>query len=123
AEALGLMHRIRDEASMEDAVHRLEALLVNSRDSALINAALARALLVRYNQTRNTAFVEQANVYATRAATLDPVLPDVHVTLGDLRRHAGNLPDALAEYSKAAALRPNYPDAVLGMAETYDKMG
>jgi len=122
-EALGLLHRIRDDASNEEAVHRFEALLVNARDSALINAALARALLVRYNRTRNAAFVEQANVYAARAVAIDPALPDVHVTLGDLRKNAGNLNDALAEYSKAAELRPNYPDALLGIAETYDKMG
>ncbi|MGZ7041005.1 MAG: protein kinase domain-containing protein, partial [Thermoanaerobaculia bacterium] len=122
-EAMGLIHRIRDNASTEDAVRRLEALLVNARDSALVNAALARALVLRYSQTRNNAFVEQATVYATRAASIDPSLPDVHVTLGDLRKNAGQLGDAATEYQKAADLRPNYPDALLGLAETYDKMG
>jgi tetratricopeptide (TPR) repeat protein len=123
AEALGLIHRIRNDASTEDAVHRLEALLTDARDSALVNAALARALLLRYGQTRNPAFVEQANVYASRAVAIDPTLPDVHVTLGDLRKNAGKLAEAQSEYSKALELRRDYPDALLGLAETYDKMG
>ena len=122
-EAVGLMRRIKGPATTQQAVRQLEALLVKARDSALVNAALARALVLHYDQTKNAAFAEQANIYATRAASIDASLPDVHVTLGDVRRIGGKFEEARAEYEKAAALRANYPEALLGLAETYDKLG
>jgi Flp pilus assembly protein TadD len=47
----------------------------------------------------------------------------VHVTLAELKKTGGDFEGAAAEYRKALTLRPDDPDAVLGMAETYQKMG
>jgi len=122
-EATGLLHRFRDEAAIDSAISRLEALLLNARDSALVNGALGRALLLKYAQSRKPALVEQASVYAKRAADIDPSLPEVHVTLGELKESSGQFTEAVAEFNQALRLRPKFPDAVLGLAETYDKMG
>ena len=122
-EAMGLLHKFRDEAAIDAAITRLEALLLDARDSPLVNGALARALLLKYTQSKKPALVEQAAVYAKRAADIDPTLPEVHVTLGELRKYNGKFAEAATEFNQALQLRPKYPDALVGLAETYDRMG
>ena len=121
--ALGLLHRMKDRAALDEAIHLLEGLLRNARDSAAVNGALGKALLRKYNYTKESPLVEQASLYATRAAEIDSKLPDVHVTLGDLNKTRGDLAGAAAEYQKALTLHPDFPDAALGLADTFKKMG
>src|SRR5204863_10099792 len=121
--ALGLMHRLKDQAALDDAIARLEKLLLNARDSAPVNGALGKALLTKYTYTQNSALIEQASIYAARAAEIDPSLADVHVTLGELNKTRGELPEAVTEFQKALAIHPDLPDAASGLAETYEQMG
>jgi serine/threonine protein kinase/tetratricopeptide (TPR) repeat protein len=121
--ALGLMHRFQDQAALDEAIHRLEALLMNARDSAPVNGALGKALLMKYAYTKENALIEQAAIYSERAAEIDPSLADVHVTLGELKKTRGDLAGAAGEFQKALTLRPDFPDAAVGLAETYRKMG
>ena len=114
---------MKDQAALDEAIRRLEALLPNARDSAPLNGALGKALLQKYSYSKQTPLIDQASVYATRAAEIDPSLADVHVTLGELKKTGGDFEGALAEYRKALSLRPEFPGAILGMAETYEKMG
>ncbi len=122
-EAIGLMQRAQNLASLQAAVSRLKELLTNARDSALVNAALGRAYMVEFRLTHDAALVDQALLYSERAEQLDPSLADVHIALGELRRTRGKYPEAFDEFQRALAIQPNSPDAVLGLAETYDRMG
>ncbi|MEK6374017.1 MAG: protein kinase [Acidobacteriota bacterium] len=121
--ALGLMHRLKDEAALDEAIGRLEALLLNARDSAAVNGALGKALLTKYFYKKENPLVEQASLYAERAAKIDPTLAEVHVTLGELKKTRGDYPGAAAEFQGALALHADLPDAALGLADTYEKMG
>lgn len=121
--ALGLMHRLTDEAALDEAISRLEAILLNARDSAAVNGALGKALLMKYPFKKQNALVEHAAVYAARAVEIDPSLADVHVTLGELKKTRGDAPGAIAEFQKALALHPDLPDAAVRLAETYEMMG
>jgi serine/threonine protein kinase/tetratricopeptide (TPR) repeat protein len=122
-ETLGLLQRSRDEKSIDQAIVQLERLLLNARDSALVNAQLARALIYKSQLGRRPSLVEQANVYAERARDLDASLPDVHIRLGQIRNMSGRHQEALAEFQKALSLRSDDPDALLGIAVTNDAMG
>jgi serine/threonine-protein kinase len=121
--ALGLLHRMKDQAALDEAIRRLEALLPNARDSAPLNGALGKALLQKYAYSKQSPLIDQASVYATRAAEIDPSLADVHVTLGELKKTGGDFEGAAAEYQTALRLRSEFPSAILGLAETYEKMG
>lgn len=122
-EAVGLLQRPKDEKSVDRAIATLDALLLNARDSAGVNAMLARALYYKSQLSRRPALVDQAVVYAERASEIDPDMPEVHFTLGQLRLAAGRHEEAAAEFQKALAVRPNMPDAVLGLARVYEAMG
>jgi serine/threonine-protein kinase len=80
-------------------------------------------LLRKYSLTRNRALVDQAAVYAERAAQLDPAEPDAHITVGELRRVGGRLAEAKMAFQQALVLDPQSVDARLGLADTLDAMG
>ena len=122
-QAVGLLQRIQSEESIDRAIQLLEGVLVNARDSAAVNGAYGKALLRKYALTRNRALVDEAAVYAERAVQLDATEPEAHVTLGELQRISGKLPDAKASFQKALALDPESVDARLGLADTLDAMG
>jgi tetratricopeptide (TPR) repeat protein/TolB-like protein len=122
-DALGLLQRARDEKSIDRAIDILGKLLLNARDSAQVNAQLARAYLYKSQLSRRPELVEQATLYAERAAELDPSDPEVHLRLGQLRLESGRHRDAENEFRRVLTLRRNDPDATLGLAVAHEKMG
>ena len=123
AEAVGLLQRITSEQSLDRAIHSLEGLLLNARDSAAVNGTLGKALLRKYAFTHNRELIDQATVYGERAVQLDPGEPEAHITVGELRRLGGHFPEALASFQQALRLRPDSVDARIGIANTYNDMG
>src|SRR4051794_26230616 len=117
-EALGHLRRYDQEASVDSAIHILEELAAQS-SSASIQAALGRAYLAKFQLTHDAKWATPAAAACERAIVADPQNPDVHVTLGELRRLTGHLDDASREYRAALAQQPNNADAILGLAETY----
>jgi len=75
--------------------------------------ALARAYLYKFQLTHDPTWASPATAASERAVATDPQNPDVHVTLGELRRQTGHIPDAVAEYTQALAqdAGPIRPDA------------
>ncbi|HEX9163613.1 MAG TPA: protein kinase [Thermoanaerobaculia bacterium] len=122
-QALGLLQRARDEKSVDRAIATLEQLLLNARDSAAVNAQLARALLYKSQMSGRPALIAQATMYAERAVAIDDSDPEIHVRLGQLRTAAGRYADAQSEYDRALSLQPDNADAYLGLAETNEKLG
>src|SRR3954454_7278328 len=117
-EALGHLRRYDQEASVDSAIHILEELAAQS-SSASVQAALGRAYLAKFQLTHDGKWATPAAAACERAIMTDPQNPDVHVTLGELRRLTGRLDDAAHEYNAALAQQPNNADAILGLAETY----
>jgi eukaryotic-like serine/threonine-protein kinase len=117
-EALGHLRRYDSEASVDSAIHIFEELAAQS-SSASVQAALGRAYLAKFALTHDGKWANPATAACERAIAADPQNPDVHVTLGELRRLTGRFDDALKEYRAALAQQPNNADAILGLAETY----
>jgi tetratricopeptide (TPR) repeat protein/TolB-like protein len=123
-EAVGLLQRPKDLASVDRAIATLERLLKNvARDSATVNGLLGRALLFKSQISRTPELVEQATVYAERAAALDADLPEVQVTVGQLRNVSGRHDEAVTAFEAALALRPDMSDAVIGLADAHAAAG
>ncbi len=122
-EAVGLLKRVRDEQSVDRAIRTLESLLDNARESAEVNALLARALLYKSQLSRRPALIEQATVYAARAVTLNTNSAEAYVTLGELQNASGQHADALQSFERALALRPNDSNALAGKADSFKGLG
>jgi tetratricopeptide (TPR) repeat protein/predicted Ser/Thr protein kinase len=121
-EALGHLRRYDSEPEVDNGIRILEDLAAKS-SSASVQAALGRAYLYKFQLTHDPKWALPATAACERAVNADPQNPDVHVTLGDLRRLTGKYPDAIAEYNATLAQEPNNADAILGMAETYKAAG
>ncbi|MCU1227403.1 MAG: hypothetical protein JWO97_287 [Acidobacteria bacterium] len=120
-EALGSMRRYDDQASVDNAIAKLQPLAGSS--SASVVAALGRAYLYKFQLTHDPQWAARASETCEAAARLDAQNPDVHYTLGELRRRTGRYPEAIEAYKRALAQQPNNADAVLGLAETYKSSG
>jgi serine/threonine-protein kinase len=121
-EALGYLRRYDNEAAVDHAIAILEDLASRS-SSASVQAALGRAYLAKFQLTHDAKWANPATAACERAIVADAQNPDVHVTLGELRRLQGHLDDAAKEYKAALAQQPNSADAILGLAETYKADG
>ena len=121
-EALGHLRRYDSEPEVDSGIRILEELGSRS-NSASVQAWLGRAYLYKFQLTHDPKWASPATAACERAVNADPQNPDVHVTLGDLRRLTGKYDDAVAEYSAALAQEPNNGEAFLGLAETYKAAG
>jgi tetratricopeptide (TPR) repeat protein len=118
-EALGHLRRYDNEQSLESAIGILEDL----GPSPTVQAALARAYLLKYQVTREPRFAALAGEAAEKALESDPQSLDVNVTLGELRRRTGRYKEAIEAYMRVLSQQPNNSDAVLGLADTYGSSG
>ncbi|HEX8253755.1 MAG TPA: protein kinase [Thermoanaerobaculia bacterium] len=114
-EALGHLRRYDNEQSLQSAI----TILNDLGPSPTVQAALARAYLLKYQVTRQPEFAAQASEAADRALQADPQSLDVNVTLGHLRRQTGHHKQAIDAFLRVLSQQPNNADAVLGLADTY----
>jgi serine/threonine protein kinase/tetratricopeptide (TPR) repeat protein len=122
-EALGMAQQFRDVKGVDAAISKLESLSPAARNSALVNAALGRDYLIKYNMTHDTSLVSKATVYCARAISADPNAAEAHITLGELHKITGQYPQAIAEFRTALSEQPNSFDGMTGLAEAYDLSG
>jgi tetratricopeptide (TPR) repeat protein len=114
-EAMGHLRRSDNEQSLDSAI----AILEDLGDSPSVQAALARAYLHKFSDTKEPRYAASANQAAERAIAADPQSIDVNVTLGELRRETGRHKEAINAFLQVLSQQPNNADAVLGLAETY----
>jgi len=121
--AIGSLQRYDRAASVDQAVSLLEALAAERPAAPLVQAALGRAYLARFNLTHERKWVDLASSACDRARQLQPGSPDVNVTLGELYLKTGKPADAVTAYRRSLAAQPSNFDAMLGLARAYDASG
>ncbi len=122
-EALGNLQRYDKPASVDAALALLEGLSAETPDSALVQAALARACLHKYTMTREKEWAARAIAAADRATRLDAGIPDVHVTRGLILTKTGRGSEAIREFEVALSQAPNSLEGVIGLAAAYESVG
>ena len=121
--ALGSLQRYDKAASVDEAIALLKPLAAEEPDSALVAAALGRAYLFKFNLTREKSWAEEAGSASVRAALLDATLPEVAITLGELRLRTGQPAEAVRSFQRALSIRKNDYEASLGLARAEDAAG
>jgi serine/threonine-protein kinase len=118
-EALGLLRRYDQDDSLDEAIRILEEL----GPSPTVEAALARAYLLKYERTRQPSFAADASEAAENALKADPQNLDVNITLAQLRLRTGRHDEAITAFMRVLSQQPNHADATLGLAKTYSAAG
>jgi eukaryotic-like serine/threonine-protein kinase len=119
-QALGYLQRSDNEAQVDGAFRLLTALRDNGNDSAVVEAALGRACLLKYQFTHDRIWETRAQEACGRALELDPRSAEVHLTLGNLQRVSGKWTEAARSFRLALKMRPDHPEALFGLARTFE---
>ena len=121
--ALGYLQRYDRPGAIDGAIGLLEALARETPSSPIVQAALARAYLRRFDDKRDPGSMKLAEQASARAKELDPSLPDVDVTLGELRMRKGEAADAARSFRSALDRDPSNFDALRGVARALEASG
>jgi Flp pilus assembly protein TadD/TolB-like protein len=122
-EAVGLLQKAKDEPSIDRATGKLEKLLEDDRDSAAVNAQLARALTAKYRMSKRKNLLDDAVLYAERAVQFDSRSPEALTALGIARTLTGHAAEAVESFEKAIAVQPSSAEAYAGMGEALHALG
>lgn len=121
--ATAAMLRYDEPASIDYAITLLEPLAESNPNSALVHAALGRAYQLKYVITSDPVLAERATTASRKALQLDPGIPDVHITLGQLYIMTGRPEEAIRDLENALEIRPDDPEALLSLAQALGASG
>jgi eukaryotic-like serine/threonine-protein kinase len=121
--ALGYVRRYDTPGNLDLAITALYEAVKTDPQFALGFAELGEAYRMKYQLDHNPKWIEEVSANSTRALKLNDRLPAAYVTLGNLHRDSDKFELALQEYEHALRLEPHNADAVMGTANTYEKMG
>ncbi len=119
-QALGYLQRSDNDAHVDGAIGLLTGLRDGGNDSALVEAALGRAFLFKYQITHDRDWEERAEAACQLALEMDPRSAEVHVTLGTVQRVSGRLTDSERSFRRALKFRPDHPEALTGLARSLE---
>src|SRR5262249_4474217 len=122
-QALGALQRYDRPASVDRALALLEGLAKERPASPLVQAALGRATLAKFQETRDSRWVDRASDAVARPRPLAPSTPAAESTVGELKLRTGKSREAVAAFERALAAQPNSFDALLGLARACDANG
>ena len=108
---------------IEAAVHFFESASQNDPGFALAYTGLADADLRLYKSSKDPLYAEKAVAAAQKAASLNPNLPEVHLSLGSVYNTTGKSAEAVTELKKALALAPNSDEAYRRLGDAYRAAG
>ncbi len=122
-EAIGLLQRYDRREAVERAVAILQKVAEERPNSPLIQAALARAYLAMYRNTRDRSWADRAIAASDAARSLDPDLAEVDVTTGEVLLATGRAREASAIFGRALSARPGNVSALLGLGRAKETEG
>ena len=108
---------------IESSVHFFESALQSDSRFALAYTGLADADLRLYKSSKDPLYAEKAVAAAQQAASLNPNLPEVHLSLGSVYNATGKNAEAVGELKKALTLVPNSDEAYRRLGDAYRATG
>jgi serine/threonine protein kinase/Flp pilus assembly protein TadD len=121
--ALGYMQRYDRPGNADLAISALNSAVDKDPRFALGYATLGEAYRLKFLMDHDPRWIGQATTNCLKAIQLDDRLPAVHVTLGHLNATLGKNDLALREFQKAIEISPRTADALVGMADVYERTG
>ncbi len=112
-----------DSESLDQAVGSFQGALQRDPQYALAYAGLGEACWRRWKLNQDAASMELARSASRRAVELNDLLAPGWVTLGLVLDGTGRSEEAVESFRRALALSPHDPEALRGLAATYESLG
>jgi tetratricopeptide (TPR) repeat protein/TolB-like protein len=106
--------------NVESAIDAFKDALALDSKFAVAYAGLGKAYWRKYENTRDTQWLESARQACGQAATLDAKLGEAHICLGRLENVTGQYDEAVQEFQRALDQQPASDDAYVGLAAAYE---
>ncbi len=119
---LGYMQNYVSTGNLEKAVESFRSALKADSTYALAYAGLGQAYWHKYQQTSDTAWVDQAQQACGHAVTLDPKLPASHLCLGTLESGTGHYAKAIQEFQRVLQVEPTNIAAFSGLGSAQERL-
>jgi serine/threonine protein kinase/Flp pilus assembly protein TadD len=118
-----LLERRDVAANIDQAVFMFEEALSLDTDFALAYAGLGEAYWLKYQATRESAWIERAIVATDRALVLDPLQAQARISLGIIYHGTGKIDRAIEEFQRAIELQPLSDDAYRWLGRCFKRKG
>jgi tetratricopeptide (TPR) repeat protein len=119
--AVGYGMALAKQYKLDAAEDNFNKVLANDPMNAMAHAGKAMVMYNRLTSSSGTviknrdATLRNAEAEAKQALSIDPGMPEGHVTLGNIYKEQGRLDEAIASYKEATHLDPKYSDAYAQM--------
>ncbi|MGE5323172.1 MAG: tetratricopeptide repeat protein, partial [Actinomycetota bacterium] len=120
---LGYLQRYDKPGNLDLAVNSFNDATKTDPRFAIAYAGLGEAFLVKYTNSRDKHWLDEASANCTHALKLNDQLAPAHVTIGRINDAAGHYDLALQEFQRALFLEPHNADAMFGIARVYENQG
>lgn len=122
-QAIGYLQRFDKPDAVDGAIRLLTLLASEAPGSPLVHAALSRSYLHKFVLTHERDWAVRALAESDRAMELDPSMPDVKITRGQILAKTGRAVQAISEFQGALAQQPNSAEALQGLGDAYQDLG
>jgi len=120
---LELLNREDVPGNLDKAVAAFERAKSKDPSFALAHAGLGDACWAKYHATNDPAWAARATEAIDAALKLDPVDPDVHISLANVYAETGKKEEAVKEFREALTRRPNNDNAHRQLAVVLRDLG
>jgi tetratricopeptide (TPR) repeat protein/TolB-like protein len=119
----GFLWRYKEPSRLDAAVEAFRHALAEDSSYAPAYAGLSASYWRRFEATRDTQWIAEAEQYAQRALALDAQLVAAREVLGSVYHGTGQLDKAVQAFQQASALRPDRADLYRDLAGAYEAQG
>jgi serine/threonine protein kinase/tetratricopeptide (TPR) repeat protein len=109
--------------NLDSAIQVFERALALDSSYALAFAGLGDAYWKKYEDSKESAWIEKSRKACEQANRLDGRLSSAHVCLGTLYIGTGNYQEAVVEFEHAVENEPTNDAAFHGLADAYERLG
>jgi serine/threonine-protein kinase len=119
----GYLEKFEDIKNIDTAVRYFNHALNADRNFTRAQAGLGRAYWLKYEETKDTAYVAPALTACKKAMELNGRYPESYLTCGTIYKGIGQYDNALEKLIHAIQLDPAYVEAYWRLGQTYLALG
>ena len=122
-QARGYLQRPADQENLQIAADLFRHARQRDEHFTLALAGLGEAYWKLFEETKDPAWVGQAEELSREALAEDPSLAEVHITLGTIYQGTGRYPQAAEAFERARQIDVQSVPAYIGLARAYMALG
>jgi tetratricopeptide (TPR) repeat protein len=119
----GYLQNYDKEENLQSAITVFKEALAIDPDYALAYTGLGQTYWLKYQESKESQWVQPAREACERGLSLDMRLASGHVCLGTIASGTGQYQKAVAEFAMAGETEPTTDDAYRGLGEAYQNLG